>query len=301
MNSSSPIRVHFINTITIIRKEDEPKEEEIVEPNHDIIVQIEEKVGEELSRSETVIGEGESRDIKQDNLDTRDESVYESLIEKMSSCSLSFDFRIEKGDPSTLKIPCMIGRKFIANAYIDLDSPMNVMPLACYNAIKKWGYKFRGHNFIRIWKDMHVFVGNMSHIIDFTILENIEANIDHSLSQVVFGRPFVEITKLISDREQGLITFTDGIKEVTFKTPYKDSKMDNLTSEGHDLSSRVILSEDDYKRGCERASNLEIGFYMDVNKLDPSYKEETDRIDLDGSFEVGRSRRGEESDEGGVT
>ncbi|GKA63527.1 hypothetical protein Tco_0763133 [Tanacetum coccineum] len=131
-NSSSPKHVHFINKITIIRKEDEPKEEEIVEPNHDIIVQIEEKVGEELSRSKTVIGEGESRDIKQDNLgdracrntkevkevgewmkyeepldlvDTRDESVYEYLIEKMSSCSLSFDFRIEKGDPSTLKIP----------------------------------------------------------------------------------------------------------------------------------------------------------------------------------------------------
>ncbi|GJS34114.1 hypothetical protein Tco_0532496 [Tanacetum coccineum] len=50
-NSSSPKSVHFINTITIIRKEDEPKEEEIVEPNadknnnHDIIVKIKEKVG----------------------------------------------------------------------------------------------------------------------------------------------------------------------------------------------------------------------------------------------------------------
>ncbi|GJV35723.1 hypothetical protein Tco_1408200 [Tanacetum coccineum] len=155
----------------------------------------------------------------------------------------------------------MIGRKFIANAYIDLGSPMNVMSLACYNAIRNQGYEFRGQNFIGIGKDMHEFVGNMSHVMDFTILKNIKANINPSLSQVVFGRPFVEITKLILDREQGLITFTDGIKEVTFKTPYRDSEMDDLASEAHDLlSSRVILSEDDYRRGCERASDLESRF-----------------------------------------
>ncbi|GJR71210.1 hypothetical protein Tco_0083575 [Tanacetum coccineum] len=76
-NSSSPKRVHFINTIIIIRKEDEPKEEETVEPNetknnnHNTIVEIKEKVGEELIRSETVIGEGDSQDIKLDNPDDR--------------------------------------------------------------------------------------------------------------------------------------------------------------------------------------------------------------------------------------
>ncbi|GKA44014.1 hypothetical protein Tco_0736738 [Tanacetum coccineum] len=151
----------------------------------------------------------------------------------------------------------MIGRKFIANAYIDLDSPMNVMSLAYYYTIKNQGYEYRGQNFVGIGKDMHVFIGNKSHVMDFTILENVEANIDPSLSQVVFGLPFVEITKLILDMEQGLITFTDGIKEVTFKTPYRDSEMDDLTSEGHDLlSSMVILSEDDYRRGCKRLSTL---------------------------------------------
>ncbi|GJT59122.1 hypothetical protein Tco_1002655 [Tanacetum coccineum] len=211
-----------------------------------------------------------------DLVDTNEESIYESLIEKMPSCSLNFDFRIGKGDPSNLRIPCMIGRKFITNAYIDLDSPMNVMSLACYNAIRNHGYEFKGHNFIGIGRDMHVFVRNMSHVMDFTILENIEANIDPSLSHVVFDRPFIKITKLILDKEQGLITFTDGIKKVTFKTPYRDSEMDDLTSDEHDLlSSRVILSEDYYRRGCERASDIESGVYMNVDKLGPSYKEET--------------------------
>nr|GEW70081.1 hypothetical protein [Tanacetum cinerariifolium] len=115
-NSTSPKCVHFINTITIIRKEDEPRKEGIVEPNatkysgHNMIVEVEEKVCEELSGSKTVIERGESHDIERNNpgdrackdegeveeerewmkydqplnlVDPRDESVYETLIEKM--------------------------------------------------------------------------------------------------------------------------------------------------------------------------------------------------------------------------
>ncbi|GJX17275.1 retrotransposon protein, putative, ty1-copia subclass [Tanacetum coccineum] len=177
-----------------------------------------------------------------DLVDTRDESVYESLIEKIPICSLNFDFRIEKEDPSNLKIPCMIGRKFIANAYIDIDSPMNVMSLAYYNIIRNQGYEHREENFVGIGKDMHVYIGNMSRVMDFTIMDSVEANIDPSLSQIVFGRPFVEITRLTLDKKNVLITFIDGIKEVTFKTPYRDPELDDLTSEGHDLlSSRMAL------------------------------------------------------------
>ncbi|GKC21453.1 hypothetical protein Tco_1023603 [Tanacetum coccineum] len=185
----------------------------------------------------------------------------------------------------------MIGRNFIVNAYIDLDLPMNVMSLAYYNAIRNKGYEHRGLNFFGIGKDMHVFVINMSHVIDFTIFENVEANIDPSLSQVVFGRPFVEATKLILDKEKGLITFTDGIKEVTFKTPYRDPEMDDLTSEGHNLlSSWVILSDDDFRRGCESPLDLKNEFYKDIDKLGPSYNWKTERLDLEGPLESKSSR-----------
>ncbi|GJY13335.1 hypothetical protein Tco_0382644 [Tanacetum coccineum] len=200
----------------------------------------------------------------------------------MPSCSLNFVFRIEKWDPSNLKVPCMIGRKFIANSYIDLDLPANVMSLAYYNTIRNQEYEHIGVNFVGIGRDMHLFVGNMSHVMDFTILENVEANIDPSLSQVVFSRLFMEITRLTLDRENGLITFTDEMKEVTFKTPYRDLEMDDLTSEGHDLlSSRVILSDDDFRRGCECPSDLENGFYKDIDKLDSSYSWKIERLDIE--------------------
>ncbi|GJU36575.1 hypothetical protein Tco_1184929 [Tanacetum coccineum] len=166
----------------------------------------------------------------------------------------------------------MIGHKFTANAYIDVDLPMNIMSLAYYNSIIKNGYEYMGRSFVGLGRNMHVFAGNMSYVMDFTILESIETNIDPILSNVVFGRPFLEIVCLAINIKYGLMTFTDGIKEITFKTPYKDPERSELSREGHDLlSSRVILSEDDYDRGCRKPSNLEDGFYRDTIKLGPEY------------------------------
>nr|GEX62969.1 hypothetical protein [Tanacetum cinerariifolium] len=83
-----------------------------------------------------------------DLVDKSEESVYELLIKEMPKCSLNYDFRIEKDDTRNLKIPCMIGHKFTANAYIDVDLPMNIMSLAYYNSIRKNGYQYRGRNFV---------------------------------------------------------------------------------------------------------------------------------------------------------
>nr|GEW59827.1 hypothetical protein [Tanacetum cinerariifolium] len=40
--------------------------------------------------------------------------------------------------------------------------------------------------------------------------------------------------------------------------------------------SRIIPSKDDYDRGCERPSDLESGFYKDVDKLGSEYQTGTD-------------------------
>ncbi|GJX02907.1 hypothetical protein Tco_0188823 [Tanacetum coccineum] len=166
----------------------------------------------------------------------------------------------------------MMGRKFIANAYIDLDLPMNVMSLAYYNTIRSQGYEHRGLNFVGIGMNMHVFIRNLSYVLDFTILKNVEANIDPNSSQVVFGRPFMETTKLILDGEKALIKFIDGTRKVAYETPYKDQKMDDLTSEGHYLlSSKIILSDDDISitHDCNKRDVLESDCTNELgNKVD---------------------------------
>ncbi|GKD97311.1 MAK10-like protein [Tanacetum coccineum] len=78
--------------------------------------------------------------------------------------------------------------------------------------------------------------------------------------------------KKVDPRNLKIPCMIDRIKEITFKTPYKDPNRSELSSDGHDLlPSRVILSEDDYDRGCRKPSDLEDGFYRDIIKLGPEY------------------------------
>ncbi|GKA79512.1 hypothetical protein Tco_0786108, partial [Tanacetum coccineum] len=179
----------------MVRKEDEPKETEILESctihsdDHNLVVEAKKILENEPGVSKIMKEEGESSDIGNDdkNSDLENEAFkHETELggegEWMEyEPPLNLVSIIEKGDPGNLKIPCMIGRKFIANAYIDLDLPMNVMSLAYYNTIRIQGYEHRRLKFVKIGMDMHVFVGNMSYVMDFTILENVEANIDLSL------------------------------------------------------------------------------------------------------------------------
>ncbi|GKC39594.1 hypothetical protein Tco_1051978 [Tanacetum coccineum] len=174
VNSTSPVSPGSIN---IIKLEEEPKDIPQLEPKYPVAT---EEIGSSGNDEEKEV---EWIDVEEplDLIDTSDESVYESLIKEMPRCSLNHDFRIRRGDPRNLKIPCVIGHKFMANAYIDVDLPMNIMSLAYYKSIRKDGYEYRGRNFMRLRRDMQVFAGNMSYAMDFIILENIETNIDASL------------------------------------------------------------------------------------------------------------------------
>nr|GEX03861.1 hypothetical protein [Tanacetum cinerariifolium] len=153
--SYSSKRVHFVNTIIIVRKEDEPKGTKILKSNaiksenHNFAVEDDKMVKKKSKDYKILVKEEETYYIGNDNnsndledeafkdktdikkegewmeyeppldlFDVSDESVYESLIERMLSYSLNFDFRTKKEDPSNLKIPCIKGRKFIAKAYI---------------------------------------------------------------------------------------------------------------------------------------------------------------------------------------
>ncbi|GJV07622.1 MAK10-like protein [Tanacetum coccineum] len=75
--SSSPKRVYFVKTITVIRKDDEFKEACTIESDaaedngRDTIVEGEKEIGEGLDSSKLVIKEDESRDIKRNDPDDR--------------------------------------------------------------------------------------------------------------------------------------------------------------------------------------------------------------------------------------
>nr|GFA51540.1 protein kinase-like domain, concanavalin A-like lectin/glucanase domain protein [Tanacetum cinerariifolium] len=91
-------------------------------------------------------------------------------------------------------------------------------------------------NLIERIKGMHVFIGNFTYVIDFMIVEDISSIIDLRLSQVVLGRPFVEISNMTHDPPEG-----------------------------------VVRNEEDKSRGVEYVMRKIFGFYKECLELGPEY------------------------------
>ena len=134
---------------------------------------------------------------------------------------------------------------------------------------------YKGENVVGRDHEVQVFVGNMTFNMDFTIVENIEDYIDPRLSQVVFRAPFCEITNLMVDDRNGIMTFTDGIRRISYQMPYKMKDFKGIDCDGLDkLGSQLILCDDDVRRGCKDISDLSCGFFKDVCKLGSKYRED---------------------------
>ncbi|GKC04141.1 hypothetical protein Tco_0995751 [Tanacetum coccineum] len=75
---------------------------------------------------------------------------------------------------------------------------------------------------------MHVFVENFTYIVDFMIVEDISSIINHRLSQVVPGKPFVEISNMTHDSPKGVVRFTNRTDEVAYKMPHMIEQYNSL-------------------------------------------------------------------------
>nr|GEX06837.1 MAK10-like protein [Tanacetum cinerariifolium] len=95
---------------------------------------------------------------------------------------------ITEGCPLNLKIPCNIRHVHVDKSYIDLNSPLNIMPRVMYNWIMRRKLDPRENsdrgvsNFTRRIKGMHVFVGYFTFVTDFVIVEDISSIINPGLS-----------------------------------------------------------------------------------------------------------------------
>nr|GEW43730.1 retrotransposon Orf1 [Tanacetum cinerariifolium]GEW50547.1 retrotransposon Orf1 [Tanacetum cinerariifolium] len=188
-----------------------------------------------------------------DTFQTRDELTYHKYL--ISGLITSIFLRnpiIMEGCPSNLRIPCNIRHVHIKKAYIDPNSPLNIMTRMIYNSIMKRKLNPREcsnrgvRNFTVRIKGMHVFIGNFTYVIDFMIVEDISFVIDPRLSQVVLGRPFVEISNMTHDPPEGVVRFTNGDNEVAYKIEQYNS-LSNLEKEHTKLV--YLRNEEDKRRG----------------------------------------------------
>ncbi|GJU11184.1 hypothetical protein Tco_1133580 [Tanacetum coccineum] len=214
-----------------------------------------------------------------DTFPTRDELTYHKYL--MCGPIRSIFLRnliITEGYPSNLKIPCNLGHAHVEKAYINLNSPLNIMTRMMYNWITRRKLNPRENsnggvsNFIGRIKGMHVFVGNFTYIVDFMTVEDISSVIDPRLLHVVLGRPFVEISNMTHDLSEGVVRFINGTNEVAYKMPHKIEQYNSLSYIDKEHTKSVYhRNEEDKRRGVEYVMSKILGFYKECLELGPEY------------------------------
>ena len=128
-------------------------------------------------------------------------------------------------------------------------------------------------NFVGRVKGLHVFVGNFTYVIDFVIVEDIRPVIDGCLSQVVFGKPIVETSKMNYDPSLGIVRFKDVNDEIAYQIPYMIEQYRLLPNIEKEHKQAVYCrSDEDRSRGVEYVMNKILGFYKECLQLGPEYK-----------------------------
>ncbi|GJY25635.1 MAK10-like protein [Tanacetum coccineum] len=118
------------------------------------------------------------------------------------------------------------------------------------------------YNFVGKVKGLKVFVGNLTYECDFMVLKDATSVIDHDLGSVVFGKPFVEATRLVYDMEEGTITFEKDKEKIVFKMPHKMEMfkhIDFTDIKTDRIPPFVIESDDDSSRKTHYSDSLDLG------------------------------------------
>ncbi|GJY47750.1 hypothetical protein Tco_0436813 [Tanacetum coccineum] len=244
----------------------------------EIIKKYDDSRKEELEEDENAMTGGLGVEYY-DILPTRSELTYHKHL--MSSPIPSLFLRdpvIIGGCPSNLKILCNIGHVHVEKAYIDLNSPLNIITRMLYNWIMRKKLDPREDptiglsNFTGRIKGMHIFVRNFTYVSNFMIVKDIISIIDPRLSQGVLGKPSIEISNMTHDLSLGVVKFTDRINEIAYKMPHKIEQYNTLSYlEKEHTKSVYLRNEEDKRRGVEYVMSKILRFYKECLELGPEY------------------------------
>ncbi|GJT31308.1 protein kinase-like domain, concanavalin A-like lectin/glucanase domain protein [Tanacetum coccineum] len=232
-NPSAPKCVHFVNSIVILSTDSDTEEEDDSSTNAcDLNLG---EIDEEESEFETDEEVEEIIEEEEDDGDGENFNSFPTMVELTHHEWLLKNprapwvkARIKKPKPEQHKISCMIGHFFRKHAYIDLESPINIMSRRQYNQIMTYGLRSRQKpsnpnkisNFVGRIRGLKIFIGSFAYECDFMILEDTTSIIDRHLGEMVFGRPFIEGTGLVYNDEEGTVVFKQDDEKIMFKMPH---------------------------------------------------------------------------------
>ncbi|GJZ53191.1 hypothetical protein Tco_0608076 [Tanacetum coccineum] len=161
-------------------------------------------------------------------------------------------------DPELFTIPCRLEDSKPFDTLADLGSCVNIILL----------YLFKKLNIGLLEETNHVFGladGTKSYLVG--ILEIPKAVISSTREAL-----FVEISNMTHDPHEGIVKFTNGTDEISYKMPHKIEQYNSLSDLNKEHTKSVYLrNEEDKRIGVEYVMSKILGFYKECLELGPKY------------------------------
>ncbi|GJX28412.1 putative reverse transcriptase domain-containing protein [Tanacetum coccineum] len=182
---------------------------------------------------------------------TRDDELDTRIDDYPSYCD--YDKKIHIDCAHNLKFSCMIGFKFTHANFFPLLY-VNVMSKKFHNSIMKDKMVYKENNVIGALMNVPIFVGTFSAVMDFTVLEDMDAYRDEGMGDVIFREPFLREVGIKTRWFKGMITIYNGDDEVTYQMVRSHPRFKHHTNEQCNKIPPLLKVSDDDKKNIIPAS-----------------------------------------------
>ncbi|GJZ24103.1 mitochondrial proton/calcium exchanger protein-like protein isoform X1 [Tanacetum coccineum] len=131
---------------------------------------------------------------------------------------------------------------------------------------------YKGYNVVGALMNVPIFVGTFSVVMDFAVLENMDAYRDEGMGDVIFGEPFLREVGIKTRWFEGMMTIYNGDDEVTYQMVRSHPRFKHHTNEQcNKIPPLLKVSEKDKMNGISHPYQKLKGFYKGVLNLGPDY------------------------------
>ncbi|GJT78428.1 ribonuclease H-like domain, reverse transcriptase, RNA-dependent DNA polymerase [Tanacetum coccineum] len=171
---------------------------------------------------------------------THDNKIIDGLHEYLSYCY--FDRKIHIKCAFNLHFSCMIDYEHVNANFFPLLS-INVISKSFYNSKIKEKVEYKGKTVVGAFMNIPIFVGNFFVVVDFAVMENMDAYRDEGICDIIVGRPFCREACVKARRFDGMTT----------------------------IYNETIVSAQDESKGISHPYQKLKGFYKGALNLGPEY------------------------------
>ncbi|GKB02544.1 putative reverse transcriptase domain-containing protein [Tanacetum coccineum] len=141
-----------------------------------------------------------------------------------------------------------------------------------HNSIMKNKMVYKGNNVVGALMNVPIFIRTFSVMIDFAVLEDMDAYRDNEKGDIIFGEPFLREVGVKTKWFEGIITLYNGDNEVTYQMVRSHPKFKHHTNEQcNKIPLLLKVSEKDKINRISHAYQKLKGFYKGVLNLGPDF------------------------------